>query len=115
MQIDWLAFTPGPAFLGGMLLGIAAALYVILHGRILGISAFVADMKNRGARFAVVLLELEFAGRDLVRNFFSIDRNAGFPDDWWDDRRSLLLGFGWRFSRLLRFVCSEARCVKDDE
>ena len=37
MQIDWLAFSPGPAFFGGILLGVAAALYVILHGRILGI------------------------------------------------------------------------------
>jgi uncharacterized membrane protein YedE/YeeE len=44
MQIDWLAFTPGPAFLGGILLGVAAALYVILHGRILGISGIVAGL-----------------------------------------------------------------------
>lgn len=44
MQIDWLSFTPGPAFLGGMLLGIAAALYVILHGRILGISGIVSGL-----------------------------------------------------------------------
>ncbi|MBU3611743.1 YeeE/YedE family protein [Polynucleobacter sp. MG-27-Goln-C1] len=44
MQIDWLGFTPGPAFLGGMLLGIAAALYVILHGRILGISGIVSGL-----------------------------------------------------------------------
>jgi uncharacterized membrane protein YedE/YeeE len=44
MQIDWLAFTPGPAFLGGILLGVAAALYVILHGRILGISGIVSGL-----------------------------------------------------------------------
>jgi uncharacterized membrane protein YedE/YeeE len=44
MQIYWLSFTPGPAFLGGMLLGIAAALYVILHGRILGISGIVSGL-----------------------------------------------------------------------
>jgi uncharacterized membrane protein YedE/YeeE len=44
MQIDWLAFTPGPAFLGGILLGLAAALYVILHGRILGISGIVSGL-----------------------------------------------------------------------
>ena len=44
MQIDWLAFTPGPAFLSGMLLGVAAALYVILHGRILGISGIVSGL-----------------------------------------------------------------------
>jgi uncharacterized membrane protein YedE/YeeE len=44
MQIDWLAFTPGPAFFGGMLLGISAALFVILHGRILGISGIVSGL-----------------------------------------------------------------------
>ena len=44
MQIDWLAFTPGPAFFGGILLGAAAALYVILHGRILGISGIVSGL-----------------------------------------------------------------------
>ena len=44
MQIDWIAFTPGPALLGGMILGIAAALYVLLHGRILGISGIVSGL-----------------------------------------------------------------------
>ena len=36
MQIDWFSFTPIPSLLGGMILGVAAALYVLLHGRILG-------------------------------------------------------------------------------
>ena len=44
MQIDWLAFSPGPAFLGGTLLGVSAALYAILHGRILGISGIVSGL-----------------------------------------------------------------------
>ena len=44
MQIDWLAFTPGPALFGGILLGIAAALFALLHGRILGISGIVSGL-----------------------------------------------------------------------
>jgi uncharacterized membrane protein YedE/YeeE len=44
MQIDWTAFTPGPALFGGILLGIAAALYVHFHGRILGISGIVGGL-----------------------------------------------------------------------
>ena len=44
MQIDWVAFTPGPSLLGGILLGIAASLYVVLHGRILGISGIVSGL-----------------------------------------------------------------------
>jgi len=44
MQIDWLSFTPIPSLLGGMILGIAAALYVLLHGRILGISGIISGL-----------------------------------------------------------------------
>jgi uncharacterized membrane protein YedE/YeeE len=44
MQIDWLAFSPVPSLLGGMILGVAAALYVILHGRILGISGIISGL-----------------------------------------------------------------------
>lgn len=44
MQIDWLSFTPIPSLLGGMVLGVAAALYVLLHGRILGISGILSGL-----------------------------------------------------------------------
>jgi len=44
MTIDWISFTPGPALLGGILLGIAAALYILFNGRILGISGIVGGL-----------------------------------------------------------------------
>jgi uncharacterized membrane protein YedE/YeeE len=44
MHIDWLAFTPGPSLLGGVLLGIATSAYVLLHGRILGISGIIGGL-----------------------------------------------------------------------
>ena len=44
MTIDWTSFTPGPALAGGMLLGIAAALYVLINGRILGISGILGGL-----------------------------------------------------------------------
>lgn len=44
MQIDWISFTPIPSLLGGMILGVAAALYVLLHGLILGISGIVSGL-----------------------------------------------------------------------
>jgi uncharacterized membrane protein YedE/YeeE len=60
MQIDWLSFTPIPSLLGGILLGIATALYVLLHGRILGISGIVAGLLppkegDRDWRIALIL------------------------------------------------------------
>jgi uncharacterized membrane protein YedE/YeeE len=44
MQIDWMSFTPVPSLFGGLILGLAAALYVLLHGRILGISGIVSGL-----------------------------------------------------------------------
>ena len=44
MQIDWISFTPLPSLLGGMMLGVAAALYVLLRGRILGISGIISGL-----------------------------------------------------------------------
>ncbi|MBU3621663.1 YeeE/YedE family protein [Polynucleobacter sp. CS-Odin-A6] len=44
MQINWIAFTPGPALLGGIILGIASSLFILLHGRILGISGIIAGL-----------------------------------------------------------------------
>ena len=44
MHIDLLAFTPGPSLLGGILLDIATSAYVLLHGRILGVSGIVGGL-----------------------------------------------------------------------
>lgn len=44
MTIDWTSFTLGPALAGGILLGIAASLYVLFNGRILGISGIVGGL-----------------------------------------------------------------------
>lgn len=44
MLIDWSHFTPGSALAGGMTIGIAAALFVLLNGRIAGISGIVGGL-----------------------------------------------------------------------
>lgn len=44
MTIDWNAFTPGFALAGGLLIGAAAALFLLLNGRIAGISGIVAGL-----------------------------------------------------------------------
>lgn len=41
MNIDWNAFTPERAALGGVLIGLAAALFILGNGRIAGISGIV--------------------------------------------------------------------------
>lgn len=44
MTIDWNAFTPLPALAGGVLIGAAAALLVLLAGRIAGISGVLGGL-----------------------------------------------------------------------
>ena len=44
MTIDWQAFSPWPALAGGALIGLAAALFVLLNGRIAGISGVVGGL-----------------------------------------------------------------------
>ena len=60
MQIDWNHFTPWAALGGGLLLGLAAAAFIWLHGRILGISGIVGGLirprrKDIAWRIAFVL------------------------------------------------------------
>jgi len=44
MFIDWNAFTPWHALMGGALVGTAAALFVLLNGRIAGISGVLGGL-----------------------------------------------------------------------
>ena len=60
MSIDWNHFTPLTALAGGMLIGIAAAMFALLNGRIAGISGVLGGLlrpvKGNGAwRIAFVL------------------------------------------------------------
>lgn len=47
MTIDWSHFTPWTSLAGGVLLGIAAALFILVNGRILGISGIVGGLMQR--------------------------------------------------------------------
>ena len=44
MTIDWNSFTPWPALAGGALIGLAAALLLLLNGRIAGISGVLGGL-----------------------------------------------------------------------
>ena len=60
MLIDWTHFTPWAALAGGVLIGLASALFVLLNGRILGISGIVGGLLrpragDMGWRLAFVL------------------------------------------------------------
>ena len=44
MTIDWNAFTPWTSLAGGMLIGLAAALLILLNGRVAGISGVLGGL-----------------------------------------------------------------------
>lgn len=48
MTIDWNAFTPWPALAGGVLIGLAAAIFALFNGRIAGIAGIVGGLVAPG-------------------------------------------------------------------
>ena len=48
MSIGWSHFTPWSALAGGLSIGLAAALFLLLNGRIAGISGIVGGLLQRG-------------------------------------------------------------------
>lgn len=44
MTIDWAAFTPYASLFGGVLIGVAAAMLVLLNGRVAGVSGIVGSL-----------------------------------------------------------------------
>lgn len=101
MQIDWMTFTPVPSLLGGLILGIAAVLYVLLHGRILGISGIVAgllrpNLSDFGWRASLIvgLITAPF----LAALFFGIFPIIEIESDWIAIViAGLLVGFGSQY------------------
>ena len=44
MTLDWTHFTPWASLAGGVLIGLAAALFILLNGRVLGVSGIVSGL-----------------------------------------------------------------------
>jgi uncharacterized membrane protein YedE/YeeE len=44
MSVDWNAFTPWSSLAGGVLIGVAAAMFALLNGRIAGISGVLGGL-----------------------------------------------------------------------
>jgi uncharacterized membrane protein YedE/YeeE len=49
MHIDWAHFTPWAALGGGLLIGLAAAMFILLNGRIAGISGILGGLLRPAA------------------------------------------------------------------
>ncbi len=50
MRIDWTHFTPWTSLAGGLLIGLAAALFLLFNGRIAGVSGIVGGLLKPARR-----------------------------------------------------------------
>ncbi|MEP6721769.1 MAG: YeeE/YedE family protein [Variovorax sp.] len=73
MSIDWNHFTPFTALAGGGLIGIAAAIFVLLNGRIAGISGVLGGLlwPVRGDSAWRIAFVLGLVGAPLVYLLFA--------------------------------------------
>lgn len=99
LTIDWTNFTPGPALLGGVLIGVAAAALLLMNGRILGVSGIVGGLLS--PRDSDTSWRLWFiAGLvvpPLLLSLSGVTDGPGFRGSLWVIALAgLLVGFGSR-------------------
>jgi len=104
MNIDWNHFTPWASLMGGLLLGVASAVFILINGRILGISGIlggllppkVGDISWRVA-FLLGMLAAPTAFMALAPAGFASEPriDAGF---WTVIVAGLLVGIGTRYA-----------------
>ena len=70
MNIDWANFTPFVSLTGGIILGLASAIFILVNGRILGISGIVGGLfpPKLGDTFWRISFLLGFAAAPTVFN-----------------------------------------------
>ena len=100
MTIDWPAFTPLSALAGGVLIGIAVALLLLLDGRIAGISGIVGGLL-RPARGEVAWRVAFMAGLLIAPGLYALFRAlpaTRIDADWATlILAGALVGFGTRY------------------
>ena len=74
MSVDWSAFTPWTALAGGALIGLAAAMFALLNGRIAGISGVIGGLlkPSRGDVAWRAAFVLGLVGAPLVYVLFAV-------------------------------------------
>ncbi len=73
MSVDWSAFTPWTALAGGAIVGLAAAMFALLNGRIAGISGVIGGLlkPSRGDVAWRAAFVLGLVGAPLVYVLFA--------------------------------------------
>ena len=104
MNIDWTHFTPFASLTGGIILGIASAIFILVNGRILGISGIVGGLfpPKLGDTFWRIAFLLGFAAAPMVFHAVVPAQNITPPridaTDWMVVIAGLLVGIGTRYA-----------------
>ncbi|ACO76456.1 YeeE/YedE family protein [Azotobacter vinelandii CA] len=100
MHIDWAHFTPWTALAGGALIGLAASLFVVLNGRIAGISGLLGSLLQRDSdgRDEKALFLLGLLAAPLLWSLFGALPKAEFRTGWFGLAiAGVLVGLGSRY------------------
>ena len=104
MNIDWSHFTPWASLIGGLSLGVASAVFILINGRILGISGILGGLLppkvgDIGWRVAFLL------GMLAAPTVFIVLAPAGLASEpridagfWTVIAAGLLVGIGTRYA-----------------
>lgn len=100
MTLDWAGFTPVTALSGGLLIGLAAAIFVLFNGRIAGISGLLGGLLERKTegRDEKALFLLGLLVAPLIWALFAQQPAPEFQVGWLATLiAGLLVGVGTRF------------------
>ncbi|BEP96384.1 YeeE/YedE family protein [Acidovorax sp. A79] len=101
MQIDWNHFTPWSALAGGILLGLAAAGFVLFNGRVLGISGIVGGLlrpRSGDIAWRIALVLGLLAAPALYRGVVGASQGPRIDASWaMVVLAGLLVGLGTRY------------------
>lgn len=100
MSIDWYHFTPYASSIGGVLIGAAAALLLLMNGRIAGISGIVGGLlrRVRGDVAWRLAFLLGIAGAPALYSLFAVMPAARIDAGYGALAvAGLLVGFGTRY------------------
>lgn len=100
MEIDWINFTPFASLLGGIILGLASALMLVLFGRIMGISGIVGNALERPKNdtlWRIVFIAGLISSAIFFAPFVDITRTVPTETNvWLIVLAGLLVGYGTR-------------------
>lgn len=100
MTIDWNAFTPWSSLAGGVLIGLAAAVLILLNGRVAGISGIVGGLLRpaQGELMWRAAFVLGLVGAPVLWRLFAALPSISIEASWSAlVAAGLLVGIGTRF------------------